>query len=128
MHFGCVVHPGHKCRSMSQSKVLEQNLMLTSKEKILKREKIKNGLGSQREKIIFPLLFLNVCDTKKKKKTKKASPPMGFSICRVGKVISYSKEKKEQFPFNGVPFLFCYRHATIRTTSMNDCNVDSFNV
>ena len=71
MHFGCVVHPGHKCRSMSQSKVLEQNLMLTSKEKILKREKIKNGLGSQREKIIFPLLFLNVCDTKKKKKRKR---------------------------------------------------------
>ena len=44
--------------------------MLTSKKKkILKREKIKNGLGSQREKILFPLLFLDVCDTKKKKKT-----------------------------------------------------------
>ena len=54
---------------------------------------------------------------------------MGFSIDRVGKVISYSKEKKEQFPFTGVPFLFCYRHATIRAASMNDCNVaDSFNV
>ena len=78
MHFGCVVHPGHKCRSMSQSKVLEQNLMLTSKEKILKREKIKNGLGSQWEKILFPLLFLNVCDTKKKKKNEKGISSHGL--------------------------------------------------
>ena len=56
VHFAFVVHPGHKCRSMSQSKVLEQNLMLTSKEKTLKREKIKNGLGSQREKKFFSVV------------------------------------------------------------------------
>ena len=52
--------------------------MLTSKEKILKREKIKNGLESQREKILFPLLFLNVCDTKKKKKNEKGISSHGL--------------------------------------------------
>ena len=116
--------------------VLEQNLMLTSKEKIFKKENIKNSLGNLRgtksfsvlvsfclKQIIIIIIIIII-------KRKRHLLPSALSIDRVRKVIRNPKQqrKKSSSPPVGVPFLFCYRHTTIPATSINDCNVaDSFN-
>ena len=81
--------------------VLEQNLMLTSKEKILKKENTKNSLGNLRgtksfsvlvsfclKQIIIIIIIIIII------KRKRHLLPSALSIDRVRNDLSYSKEKR----------------------------------
>ena len=87
-------------------------------------------MGSLRDQNIFLLLFFLFKKTKKAK-TKRHLLPWALTINVAGKVIGNPKQqrKKSSSPPVREQLLFCYRHAIIPATSINDCNVaDSFNV
>ena len=79
-------------------------------------------MGSLRDQNLFLLLFSLFEKTKTKRHL-----PWALTIDVAGKVIG--NPKKSNSPPVREQFLFCYRHAIIPATSINDCDVaDSFNV
>ena len=134
MHFACAFHPGHECWSMVSSNCSRTKSHVNLKrKKSLKRKRFKTIWFACGIKIFSCCCFF-VCLRKPKKtktKTKRLLFPWALTIDLAGKVIGNPKQKrkKSRSPSLREQFLFCYRHAVIPATSINDCNVaDSFYV
>ena len=132
VHFACAFHPGHKCWSMVSinCSLTKSNVNLKREKKSLKRKRFKAIWVACGIKIFSCCCFF-LFEKTKKTKTKRHLLRWALSIDLAGKVIGNPKQqrKKSSSPPVREQFLFCYKHAIIPATSINDCNVaDSFNV